>query len=150
MGALPEHPVSHARRRLGAGALVVVVLAATLVASDRAGWPDRADDDTAQYHRLSQAQAEPCLTARGLNVTRAGARGLRVVGSAQLDATLTFYATTEQAQAIAGRWQSTRRGARHPLRHTAFDNVAVRWSSPINDHDVRLLGGCIGWQPLRW
>ena len=149
MSPLPRFPVSHARRRLGAWALVAVALAAALVASRQAGWLGRADHDDVRYHRLSQAQAEPCLTARGLHVAPAGARSLHVSGSAQLDTILTFHATTEQAQAIAARWQSTASGARHPLQRTAFDNVTVRWSSPINDHDVRLLGGCIGLQPVR-
>lgn len=145
MAVPPPHAVSHARRRLGACALVV----AALVASHQAGWPGLAGHDAAQYHRLSQAQAWPCLTARGLQVTPAGARSLHVTGSAQLDATLTFHATTEQAQAIAVRWQSTPPGAPQPLRRTAYDNVTLRSSSPISDDDVRLLGGCIGWQPVR-
>jgi hypothetical protein len=129
--------------------MVVAVLAAALVASHQAGRPDLAGHDNAQYHRLSLAQAGPCLIARGLHVTPASARSLHVTGAAQLDATLTFYATTAQAQAVAGRWQSTPYGVHHPLQRTAFDNVAVGWSSLISDHDVRLLGGCIGWQPVR-
>lgn len=130
-------------------ALVVAAPATTLIASAQVGWPNVADRDTTRYHRLSQAQTGSCLTARGLHVAPAGARSLHVTGTAQLDATLTFHATTEQAQAIAARWQSTQHGTRLALQRTAYDNVTVRWSSPIGDRDVRLLDGCVGWQPVR-
>jgi hypothetical protein len=90
----------------------------------------------------------PCLTARGLHVTPAGARSLHVTGSAHLDVTLTFYATAEQAQAIAARWQSTPYGAQRTRQRTAFDSVTVRASFPLDDKKVRLLGSCVGRQPV--
>lgn len=144
-----QDTVRRARRRLGIGALAVAALAAALVASQLAGGPDRTDQADAQYRLVSRAQAERCLTARGLHVAPAGARTLRVTGSAQLGGMLTFHATAEQAQAIASRWQATAYGRQRTLQRIALDNVTVRATSPLDDAKVRLLGSCIGWQPVR-
>ncbi len=144
MAVAPQRPVGDARRRLGALALFVAVAVAALVASHQAAWPFAADrGDHYHYRPASRAQADRCLTARGLRVIPAGARSLRVSGAPHLDVILTFHATVEQAQAIAAHWQSTPYAAQRTLQRNAFDNVTVRASSPLDDDKARLLGGCL-------
>jgi hypothetical protein len=137
------HSRRHARHVPGVCALVVTAL----IAAHQAGWPARGHRDP-RYRLLSRAQAERCLNAHGLQVTPVGTRSLQVTLPAHPDVTLTFYATVEQAQAVNARWVGTPRGEQLIGRRGAIDTVTFRASRRIDDADVRLLGGCVGRQPV--
>jgi hypothetical protein len=142
-------------RRLAAWALFVAPLVVGLVVFQHATrWRGGGNDhgDGPPLRLMSQAQSQRCLTARGLEVTSIGARSLHVTGASHLDVTLMFYPTYEQAQAVVARWWHDGQGpqlvSRTGARGGAMDSVTFRAVSELDDSSVRLLGGCVGRQPV--